>query len=267
MTSNYETVNTLIQDLMELMIDKSKIDPRLYNVHIHPMVNMDSLILRYRSLAKHFNYEVGSGRLVIILKDEGIVVKFPYNEGGYNQNLREWEYANSDGITDVIETHTLFNKEHFVLVNPYYTPVLEHFDNLISEITKDIPEYTALTDVFSYENLDNWYQMYEGVNHDMLEYAVYLVADLIDGDEPVEDVNNEFWENFDDYAFAQHLADNFSGFIDTNCENFGVTDDNTYILLDAGLQSHADLHAIFEEENSEDYLVDDFIKECLVNNF
>lgn len=261
--SKYEDVNKLITNLLELMNDPSKIKPIYFDKRIYPNSNTESILLRYKSLNTPF--EIGSGRITFIFESLDLVVKLPYNSGGYSQNQRELEFSNLDEYTDVLESHTLFGKKNFILVNPYYKPVMKRFDELISEVALDYPPTCALEELFSYENLEDvWSHRYEGVDYDLLDYAVQIVAETqylgskfyqrpLEFEEPMEDVVNAFWEIMDDESFGKTLADHFDNWVDTNCENFGITKDNTYIMLDSGVQSSFELDSIFNEENNTDY--------------
>lgn len=255
----------LTKDLVDSFVDDLMLNvesPERLGVNEYYEPEPDGVLHAITAAANCYHYEIGSGRVAVIFKDEGFVIKVPYNMGGVQQNQEELARCGEDETTDVIDSRILFGYEAFILVNPYYQPVMERFDELIASVLNTHSDAKRLDDVVSYEMLDEISENLSEVDFDILDYAVGLVADnehrLLDHD-GTDDcaLVTEFWELVDEHAFGTHLANNFSGWVDLNAQNFGITESEQYILLDAGLTSEHQLHMIFSDVGSESLLMSD----------
>ncbi len=254
-------------DLVNQFIDHLKTgvaNPETLNVSSPYEPEPDGILHAIKAAAMTMNqaYAVGSGRITVIFKEEGFVIKVPYNNGGLIQNKQELERRRDSETTDVLEARELFGHENFILVNPYYQPVSERFDELISEILDQYPNAKRLDEVITYELLDSFTDALNAAEFAILDYAVGLVAESEDHLEDHDGTDDcamitEFWELVDDHAMGVHLADNFSGWVDENIENFGISEYGNLILLDAGLASEYQLNQIFSDEGLESFLMQD----------
>ena len=222
MNSQYSIVNTILKQINK-QASTSQND------------NMRSIILNIAK--KYGRFACGSSRAVIILPEDGIVIKVPYTTAGYMQNQIEYDYSNLEYCTEVLECHDFANQSNYILVCPYYQPITERYDELIQNILGIDGTVSNIMDIYTdayinthFEYIDNiliGHIMNELSKMDMdlsAENAIYKLDS--------ETVSSAIFELFDEYDLDWY---------DHNIENFGITDEKKVIMLDNGLQSYDDL--------------------------
>lgn len=105
MNSQYSIVNTILKQINK-QASTSQND------------NMRSIILNIAK--KYGRFACGSSRAVIILPEDGIVIKVPYTTAGYMQNQIEYDYSNLEYCTEVLECHDPFaNQSNYKDIHYY----------------------------------------------------------------------------------------------------------------------------------------------------
>ena len=103
-TSQYPIVNTILKQIN----NQASTSQNKY---------MYSIILNIAEKYGQFAY--GSSRAVIVLPDDGIVIKVPYTTSGYMQNQIEYDYSNLEYCTEVLECHDFAGQSNYITVCRY----------------------------------------------------------------------------------------------------------------------------------------------------
>lgn len=222
MNSQYSIVNTILKQINE-QASSSQND------------NMRSIILNIAK--KYGRFACGSSRAVIILPEDGIVIKVPYTTAGYMQNQIEYDYSNLEYCTDVLECHDFANQSNYIIVCPYYQPITERYDELIQDILDIDGTISNIMDIYTYEYINTHFEYIDNIliGHIMNELSkmdMDLSAENAIYQLDSETVSDVIFELFDEYELDWY---------DHNIENFGITDKKKVIMLDNGLQSYDDL--------------------------
>ena len=222
MNSQYSIVNTILKQINK-QASTSQND------------NMRSIILNIAK--KYGQFACGSSRAVIILPEDGIVIKVPYTTAGYMQNQIEYDYSNLEYCTDVLECHDFANKSNYIIVCPYYQPITERYEELIKDILGVDGTISNIMDIYTDAYIDTHFEYIDNilVNHIMNELSemdMDLSAENAIYQLDSETVSDVIFELFDEYELDWY---------DHNIENFGITDKKKVIMLDNGLQSYDDL--------------------------
>lgn len=90
----------------------------------------------YMEIATKLKLQValGSSRFVYVCPDDGVVIKLPRSKSGIRQNHNEYNNRNIQNHVLVLESHTKYQYEHFILVNKYYKPLEPYIDELIAKL-------------------------------------------------------------------------------------------------------------------------------------
>ena len=216
----------------------------------------------YKIIASKYNcsYEIGSSRFVIILKEEDLVLKLAYNQAGIQQNKIEYQSANDPAITDVIESISLFEQNHFALVNPYYQQIEDYLEDVVTNLVNHHKASDKLIDVFETSNFINHIPDHSELDVDLILFVENCYCEI----EPYQDFDLDldlnFWETFNYQRFGNFLANQFDACYDTNYQNFGVTDTNNLILLDSGIKSESELQSTLQAKNQKPFSISNLRK-------
>lgn len=224
MKSEYELVNTILTQL-EQQASSSK------NVNIIDIV---------RKLAKKYGeFESGSSRAVIVLPELQIVIKVPYTHAGYMQNRIEYDYSNMEMNADVYECHNFADKENYIIVSPYYKPVIDRYDELINEIFIDDKE--TINDVCAKYTNEYVRKHYSEIDRNLISVLINDIETMPEKttlDNAIDMIDNDELERFVYDIFDDHYLD----WYDHNIDNFGIDEKSQQIIMiDSGLQSYEDL--------------------------
>lgn len=222
MKSQYPIVNTILKQINEQASTSKDID--MWDI-IHDIA------------CENGEFAYGSSRAVIILPDDKIVIKVPYTTAGYMQNQIEYDYSNLEYCTDVLECHDFAGQDNYIIVCPYYQPILERYDELTSDILSLNGTVSDVMNVYTDNYIDTHFKHIDIllVNHLMIELSK-MDMDLSTQD-AIYDLNFEkvgrtIFDLFDEYELEWY---------DHNIENFGINDEKNVIMLDNGLQTYDDL--------------------------
>lgn len=224
MESRYPIVNTILKQINS----QASTSQNKY---------MYSIILNIAEKYGQFAY--GSSRAVIVLPDDGIVIKVPYTTAGYMQNQIEYDYSNLEYCTEVLECHDFAGQSNYIIVCPYYQPITERYEELNRDILGVDGTISNIMDIYTDAYIDTHFEYIDNilVNHIMNELSK-MDMDLSTQDAiyelDSETVENAVFDLFDEYELDWY---------DHNINNFGITDEEKVIMLDNGLQSYDDLLA------------------------
>lgn len=224
MESRYPIVNTILKQIN----NQASTSQNKY---------MYSIILNIAEKYGQFAY--GSSRAVIVLPDDGIVIKVPYTNAGYMQNQIEYDYSNLEYCTEVLECHDFAGQSNYIIVCPYYQPITERYEELIKDILGVDGTISNIMDIYTDAYIDTHFEYIDNilVNHIMNELSemdMDLSAENAIYKLDSETVENTVFDLFDEYELDWY---------DHNINNFGITDEEKVIMLDNGLQSYDDLLA------------------------
>lgn len=224
MNSQYPIVNTILKQIN----NQASTSQNKY---------MYSIILNIAEKYGQFAY--GSSRAVIVLPDDGIVIKVPYTNAGYMQNQIEYDYSNLEYCTEVLECHDFAGQSNYIIVCPYYQPITERYEELIKDILGVDGTISNIMDIYTDAYIDTHFEYIDNilVNHIMNELSemdMDLSAENAIYKLDSETVENTVFDLFDEYELDWY---------DHNINNFGITDEEKVIMLDNGLQSYDDLLA------------------------
>lgn len=224
MNSQYQIVNTILKQINE----QASTSQNKY---------MYSIILNIAEKYGQFAY--GSSRAVIVLPDDGIVIKVPYTNAGYMQNQIEYDYSNLEYCTEVLECHDFAGQSNYIIVCPYYQPITERYEELIKDILDVDDTISNIMDIYTDAYIDTHFEYIDNilVNHIMNELSemdMDLSAENAIYELDSEKVGRTIFDLFDEYELEWY---------DHNIENFGINDEKNVIMLDNGLQSYDDLSA------------------------
>lgn len=229
--TNYDEVTNIINELRYRL-------PRSSN-------NINEIVRDICDDEKLKRPESGSGRLVIVLKEQGIVIKIPYNYGGLRQNNNEVNDV-VDGYAKTIESHTLFDRKDFLIVCEYCEPIQHELDRIISH----------------YQTIINRQQktprrLLNKILAKPLETHHHLIAQLVyDEVKDINDVDESAQYNIDrissrlDYLSSDYLEDELTEayneiyeheYIDNNPDNFAISSEGELVMLDGGIKSRSEL--------------------------
>ena len=188
---------------------------------------------------KYGRFAYGSSRAVIVLPDDGIVIKVPYVSTGYVQNQIEYEYSDLEYCTDVLECHDFAGQSNYIIVCPYYQPITERYEELIRDIIGIDGTVSNIMDIYTDAYIDKHFEYIDNilVNHIMYELSkmdMDLSAENAIDELDSEKVENVVFDLFEEYEYELDWYDH-------NINNFGITDEEKVIMLDNGLQSYDDL--------------------------
>lgn len=223
MNSQYSIVNTILKQI---------------NTQASTAQN-DNLRYIIRNIAnKYGKFRCGSSRAVIVLPDDGIVIKVPYMSAGYMQNQIEYDNSNLEHYTDVLECHDFAGQSNYIIVCPYYQPIIERYDELVDNIidgidvtVSDIMEiYTDAYIDMHFEGVDN--HLVKHIMDDLSNMDMDLSAEAAIYEIDSETVGSAVFDLFEEYEL---------GWYDCDISNFGITDEKKVIMLDNGIRSHSDL--------------------------
>lgn len=223
MNSQYSIVNTILKQINTQASTAQN-------------VAMRSII---RNIAnKYGQFACGSSRAVIVLPDDGIVIKVPYMSAGYMQNQIEYDNSNLEHYTEVIECHDFAGQSNYIIVCPYYQPIIERYDELVDNImdgvdvtVSDIMEiYTDAYIDRHFECVDNL--LVKHIMYDLSKMDMDLSAEAAIYETDSETVGPVIFDLFEEYEL---------GWYDCDISNFGITDEKKVIMLDNGIRSHSDL--------------------------
>ena len=222
MESRYPIVNTILKQIN----NQASTSQNKY---------MYSIILNIAEKYGQFAY--GSSRAVIVLPDDGIVIKVPYTTAGYMQNQIEYDYSNLEYCTEVLECHDFAGQSNYIIVCPYYQPITERYEELIKDILGVDGTISNIMDIYTDAYIDTHFEYIDNilVNHIMNELSemdMDLSAENAIYKLDSETVENTVFDLFDEYELDWY---------DHNINNFGITDEEKVIMLDNGLQSYDDL--------------------------
>ena len=222
MNSQYPIVNTILKQIN----NQASTSQNKY---------MYSIILNIAEKYGQFAY--GSSRAVIVLPDDGIVIKVPYTTAGYMQNQIEYDYSNLEYCTEVLECHDFAGQSNYIIVCPYYQPITERYEELIKDILGVDGTISNIMDIYTDAYIDTHFEYIDNilVNHIMNELSemdMDLSAENAIYKLDSETVENTVFDLFDEYELDWY---------DHNINNFGITDEEKVIMLDNGLQSYDDL--------------------------
>ncbi len=222
MNSQYPIVNTILKQIN----NQASTSQNKY---------MYSIILNIAEKYGRFAY--GSSRAVIVLPDDGIVIKVPYTTAGYMQNQIEYDYSNLEYCTEVLECHDFAGQSNYIIVCPYYQPITERYEELNRDILGVDGTISNIMDIYTDAYIDTHFEYIDNilVDHIMNELSK-MDMDLSTQDAiyelDSETVENAVFDLFDEYELDWY---------DHNINNFGITDEEKVIMLDNGLQSYDDL--------------------------
>ena len=224
MNSQYPIVNTILKQIN----NQASTSQNKY---------MLSIILNIAE--KYGQFASGSSRAVIVLPDDGIVIKVPYTTAGYMQNQIEYDYSNLEYCTEVLECHDFAGQSNYIIVCPYYQPITERYEELIRDILGIDGTVSNIMDIYTDAYIDKHFEYIDNilVNHIMYELSkmdMDLSAENAIDELDSEKVENVVFDLFDEYELDWY---------DHNINNFGITDEDKVIMLDNGLQSYDDLLA------------------------
>ena len=222
MTSQYPIVNTILKQIN----NQASTSQNKY---------MYSIILNIAEKYGRFAY--GSSRAVIVLPDDGIVIKVPYTTAGYMQNQIEYDCSNLEYCTEVLECHDFAGQSNYIIVCPYYQPIIERYEELVMDILGIDGTVSNIMDIYTDAYIDKHFEYIDNilVNHIMNELSkmdMDLSAENAIDELDSETVENAVFDLFDEYELDWY---------DHNINNFGITDEEKVIMLDNGLQSYDDL--------------------------
>ena len=187
---------------------------------------------------KYGQFACGSSRAVIVLPDDGIVIKVPYTSAGYMQNQIEYDYSDLEYCTDVLECHDFAGQSNYITVCPYYQPIIERYDELVDNIIDGIDVTVSdIMEIYTDKYIDMHFEGVDThlVNHimdDLSKMDMDLSAEAAIYEFDSETVGSTIFDLFEEYEL---------GWYDCDISNFGITDEKKVIMLDAGIQSYGDL--------------------------
>ena len=222
MNSQYSIVNTILKQINK-QASTSQND------------NMRSIILNIAK--KYGRFACGSSRAVIILPEDGIVIKVPYTTAGYMQNQIEYDYSDLEYCTDVLECHDFAGQSNYIIVCPYYKPITERYDELIQDILGIDGTISDIMDIYTCEYINTHFEYIDNI------LISHLMGELLkmDMDLPTQEVVYQLDSNAVEDAIFELFDEYDLDWYDHNIENFGITDKKKVIMLDNGLQSYIDL--------------------------
>ena len=223
MNSQYSIVNTILNQI---------------NKQASTSQNDDIRSIVCNIAIKYGRFAYGSSRAVIVLPDDGIVIKVPYVSTGYVQNQIEYEYSDLEYCTDVLERHDFAGQSNYIIVCPYYQPIIERYDELISNIIDGIDiTVSDIMERYTDEYIDTHF---EGIDNILVNHIMYDLSKM-DMDSSAEGAIYEFDSETVDPVIFNLFEEYELGWFDRNVSNFGITDEKKIIMLDNGVRSHDDL--------------------------
>lgn len=121
---------------------------------------------------KYGQFACGSSRAVIVLPDNGIVIKVPYTSAGYMQNQIEYDNSNLAHYTEVLERHDFADQSNYIIVCPYYQPIIERYDELVDNIVDGVD--VTVSDIMEIYTDDYIDRHFEGVDNHLVNHTLKL---------------------------------------------------------------------------------------------
>lgn len=194
---------------------------------------------------KDHSRKEGSGRYVVIIDNE-FVVKFAINLNGVYQNKTEVETKPKSKLAPILKSISLFGFDNFAIVQSYFQPLDDYYNNLIDSIDPYF-EYdeTLVSDIFTKENIKN--ASYSKLDDILIEFTTDFIESSLDADATFDD----FWSKLSLRPLASDILDDLGTTPDNNIENIAISDDNEFILIDYGIQSHKQLSDVINNRNNQ----------------
>lgn len=192
-------------------------------------------------------YAIGSGRIVLHLPEDDIVMKIPFTQSGAHQSRVEYEYRHVPEFTDVLEHLAVFDDKLPININPYYEPLITRFDTLINLVgnrsgtIKDLIEQHVIQGL----QLDR-----SPIDYQLLEMLEDIIDNPAHQDKPAYMIGSLITGQTIDELFGSLIRYNFEPSVDIcddNVENFGLTRDDEIIMLDSGIQSEHDFNCVWRD--------------------
>lgn len=224
-----EIAEQIITHIQTILSDPQLIDD--YNDGSPFDTNLSTII---RTVGQEYSdvFE-GSGRIVITLPDDGIVIKFAKSPAGAYQNEEEYNNRDDEWMPTVYEMLPLNGMTNVILINKYVTPLENRIDQLMEHIDDCTTKVTTIGK--AKHILDKLITSSSSPVDKAIYHAIYTSANEMNG---LYNYQNWSRNSLDEVHenIMKEFADNYGDFVDRCIENFGI-DNETIVLLDGGITS------------------------------